>query len=319
MQYWNVVVLEADCLLNFSTCQMLEEAGCRLIHVFDAEDESLLVSCRKADAVLTFLTPISAKVIEAMEQCKSIVRLGVGYDSVDFQTAKRCGIPVSNIPDYCMGEVADHAMALALALTRGLPTLQKTLEGGGWFPRLPFPMRSSAEMTFGIIGLGRIGRATAERAKAFHFRLVAHDPYLEAESVRALGIDPLSLEETLAQSDVLSLHTPLTPETHHLLNAERLAFMKPTSILINTARGKIVDTMALAESLTQGRIGAAGIDVFEAEPLPEDHPLRSCPNTLLTPHWAWHSTESELRLHKMGAEEALRGLLGESLRSCINL
>jgi D-3-phosphoglycerate dehydrogenase len=147
---------------------------------------------------------------------------------------------------------------------------------------------------------------------------VAHDPYLEEGAFREMGTEPLSLEETLKQSDVLSLHTPLTAETHHLLNAERLSLMKPTSILINTARGKIVDTVALAEALKNCQLGAAGIDVFEEEPLPEDHPLRTSPNTLLSPHWAWHSTESELRLHKMGAEEALRGLRGETLRSRIN-
>lgn len=316
---WKVVALEVDCPLNAETCEFLEAQGCELVHVTDPDPDLHVRLCRDADGVLTFLTPVTATMLSQMEQCKGVVRLGVGYDSVNFRFAREKGIPVSNVPDYCMGEVADHAMALVLALLRGLPTLTKTIENGGWWPQLPFPMRSSAEVTLGIIGLGRIGRAVLERAKPFQFRLVAHDPYLSQETFEALGVRSLSLEEILQQADILTLHTPLTPETRHLINTERLALMKPSALLVNTARGKVVDTFALADALASRRLGGAGIDVFEEEPLPSEHPLRTTPNTLLTPHWAWHSAESELRLHRMGAEELLRGLRGEPLRSCINL
>lgn len=316
---WKVVVLEVDCPVNAPTCQFLEDQGCDLVHMTDPDPELHANLCRDADAVLTFLTPVTAPIISRMERCKSIVRLGVGYDSIDFRFAREQGIPVSNVPDYCMGEVADHTMALALGIARGLPVLARTVENGAWWPLLPFPMRSSAEMTFGIIGLGRIGRAVAERVKPFRFRLVAHDPYLKPEQFEALEVTRLTMDEILAQSDILSVHTPLTSETHHLLNAERIALMKPTAILVNTARGKVVDTHALANALNSRKLGGAGIDVFEEEPLPMEHPLRFTPNTILTPHWAWHSHESEFRLHYMGAEEALRGLRGEALRSCINI
>ncbi len=318
MEPETIVLLESDCPLDAPTCQALNSAGYTLRHIVTEDEGAIAEACRAASAVMTFMTPVRKCVIERMERCKIVVRLGVGYDSVDFAYARTRGIPVSNIPDYCMGEVADEALAMALALLRCLPFLDGFVRGGGWKPKLPYPIRSAEATTFGIIGLGRIGRATLAHAKGFPFRFVAYDPYLAPEEFARLGAESLSLEEILKQSDILSLHTPLTPETNQLLNAERLSLMKPTAILVNTARGKIVDTVALAAALREGRLGAAGIDVFEDEPLPDDHPLLSAPNLLLAPHWAWHSSESKERLHKMGGEEALRGLRGEPLRSCVN-
>lgn len=318
MEPETIALLESDCPLDAPTCHALEAAGYALRHVLTEDEEEIAEACRTASAVMTFLTPVRERVIERMERCKAIVRLGVGYDSVDYEYARKRGIPVSNIPDYCMGEVADEALAMALALFRCLPFLDGFVRGGGWKPELPYPIRSAETTTFGIIGLGRIGRTALARAQGFPFRFVACDPYLAEQEFARLGAEPLSLEEILKQSDILSLHTPLTAETNQMLNAERLRLMKPTAILVNTARGKIVDAEALAKALQEGRLGAAGMDVFEDEPLPPDHPLRSAPNVVLAPHWAWHSAESKERLHKMGGEEALRGLRGEPLRSCVN-
>jgi len=277
---------------------------------------------------------VTAEVIERLRRCRAIIRIGVGYDNIDIEAARKRGIAVCNVPDYCQGEVADHAMALALSLARSLPFLDRCVRQGVWKPALPHPMPAFEVMSFGVLGYGRIGRRTISRARGFEFRLLACDPYVPAEDFPA-DVARVPIEELLAQSDVLSIHAPLTPETKHLLNADRLALMKPTAILINTARGAIVDTQALVEALQSGRIAAAGLDVFEEEPLPVSgaarddrdlsdrkhaagHPLLSCPNALLTPHYAWHSRESRPKLYLMAVEEAIRAARGEPLRSCVN-
>jgi D-3-phosphoglycerate dehydrogenase len=318
MHSFRAVLLEGDCPLSSEACALLEAAGATLLHTEKTDSESLAPLCREADAVLTFLTEVRAPVLQAMERCKIVVRLGVGYDSIDYETARRHGIAVSNIPDYCTEEVADHALALALSLFRELPFLHDTLRHERWNPRLPYPMPPCDESVFGLIGLGRIGRAAAARARAFGFRLLAHDPYASEATFSDCGATSASLEEVLETADILSLHTPLTPETFHILNVARLRLMKPTAIVVNTARGKCIDTVALAKALEEGHLGAAGIDVFEEEPLPKEHPLRHAPRVLLTPHWAWHSARSQRKLHRMGVEEALRGVREEPLRSCVN-
>jgi D-3-phosphoglycerate dehydrogenase len=241
----------------------------------------------------------------------------VGYDNIDTEAAARRSIAVCNVPDYCKGEVADHAMALALSQARALPFLDAGLRAGVWKPALPRPMPAFESMSFGVLGYGRIGRLTIERARAFGFRLLACDPNVE-ESEFPDDVARCGLDELLSESDILSLHVPLTPETTHLLNGERLVRMKPTAILINTARGGVVDTAALVEALRNGRPAAAGLDVFEEEPLPVDHPLLACPNALLTPHYAWHSRESRPKLYLMAVEEAIRAARHETLRNCVN-
>jgi D-3-phosphoglycerate dehydrogenase len=260
---------------------------------------------------------VTEKVIQQLRCCKVIIRIGVGYDNVDLEAARARGIPVCNLPDYCIAEVADHALALALAQARALPFLDRCIRQGAWEPILPHPMPSFSEMNFGVLGYGRIGRGVIARARPFGFHLLACDPYL-SESEFPSDIRRCVLEALLAEADILSLHVPLTPETRHLMNAERLAAMRPTAILINTSRGAVVETQALAEALQAGRLAAAGIDVFETEPLPLNHPLLACPNALVTPHHAWHSRENKPKRYLMAIEEAIRGVRGEPLRSCVN-
>jgi D-3-phosphoglycerate dehydrogenase len=272
---------------------------------------------RDADALLVIGFAVTADVIQQLRRCKVIIRLGVGYDNIDAEAARERGIPVCNVPDYGSDEVADHAMALALGLARAVPFLDRCVRQGSWKPTLPYPMPGFAQMQFGVLGCGRIGRATLERARCFRFPLLACDPYVPEADIPP-DVRRCSLEELLASADILSLHVPLTRETRHLLNAARLALMKPTAILVNTSRGPVVDTSALAEALRQGRLAAAGLDVFEEEPLPVAHPLLSCPNVLVTPHHAWHSQESRRKLYLLAVEEAIRGVRGEPLRSCVN-
>lgn len=272
---------------------------------------------READALIVAWFPVTAEVLRQLRHCKVIVRLGIGYDNIDTEAAGEYGIPVCNVPDYCPQEVADHAMALALALARAVPFLDRCVRANAWKPTLPYPMSAFETLRFGVLGYGRIGKAAIERARGFRFALRACDPYLP-ESDFPADVRRCSLEELLADSDILSVHVPLTRETRHLLNAERLALMKPSALLINTARGPVVDTLALAEALQQGRLAAAGLDVFEEEPLPLDHPLLACPTVLTTPHYAWYSRESREKLYRMAVEEALRGVREEPLRSCVN-
>src|SRR5579871_1028547 len=272
---------------------------------------------RDAEVLMVLGYRVTAEVIRQLRRCKVIIRLGVGYDIIDAEAAQELGIAVCNVPDYCMAEVADHAMALALAQIRALPFLDRCVRQGVWKSQLPYPMPTCAEMNFGVLGYGRIGRATGARARGFGFHLLACDPYLPDADFPP-DVRRCTLEELLAEADLLSLHVPLTAETRHILNAERLALMKPTSILINTARGAVVETEALVEALRTGRIAAAGLDVFEEEPLPLDHSLLSCPNALVAPHFAWHSRESRARLYQLAVEEAIRGVRGEPLRSCVN-
>jgi len=272
---------------------------------------------REAEVLLVTWYNITADVIAQLRRCKVIIRVGVGYDNIDAEAARSRGIAVCNVPDYCPGEVSDHAMALALSMARALPFLDRCVRAGIWKPALPHPMPAFETMNFGVLGYGRIGRATIVRARGFGFQLMACDPYV-SESDFPSDVTRRSLKELLEAVDILSVHVPLTQETRHMLDAVLLARMKPTSILINTARGAVIDTSALVGALQTGRIAAAGIDAFEDEPLPLDHPLLACPNAFVTPHYAWYSRESRPRLYLMAVEEAIRAVRDEPLRSCVN-
>jgi len=281
-----------------------------------------------ADALIVFHTiRISADSIRRLQKCRVIVRCGVGYDNVDLAAAGSKGIYVCNVPDYGTDEVADHALALTLALARGLPFtergLRKTL--APWNFLAASPLERLAGATLGIIGLGRIGTATALRAKGFRLRVVACDPYLPDGYDKALGVNLLSLDELLAVSDIVSVHTPLTPETTKIIGAPQLAKMKPHAILINTARGKCVDVPAVAESLRQRKIGGAGLDVLPDEPPAKDDPIirlwqQDDPpvNLIITPHNAFYTEQSREEMRTKAAMEVRRVLTGERPRNVVN-
>lgn len=290
-------------------------AGIELASAQCKTAEDVIRAAADADGILVQWAPITAAVIQSLSRCKVIVRYGIGVDNVDLAAARQKGIPVCNVPDYCIDEVADHTLALALALARQLVPIDARTRAGVWKIHPDKPMPSFREMTFATAGYGRIARAVLDRARGFGFRLAAYDPYAAPAGD---GVTALSLDELFRQADILSLHAPLSPEAKHLVNAERLAGMKPTAILVNTARGALVDTVALARALAAGTIAAAGLDVFEIEPLAEDHPLRKCSNVLLTSHLAWFSESSVPKLQRLAAQEAVRALRGEPLRNQVN-
>jgi D-3-phosphoglycerate dehydrogenase len=296
---------------------LVESAGGEL-RAFQCSTEQEVISVAgDADALLVQFAPITRAVMATLTRCKAIVRYGVGLDNIDLEAASALRIRVCNIPDYCVDEVADHAFSLALALTRQIVEIDTLVKSGVWKQTAPRPMPASRDMTFITIGFGRIARAVLQRAEACGFGVAACDPYLSESSARQRHIRLLNMKQALAAADVLSLHVPLTKTTRHLINADALSFVKPTGVIINTARGGLIDTVALAKALSIGQLAGAGLDVFEEEPLPYSHPLRKCSNVLLTSHMAWYSEASGPELQRMAAEEAIRAMQGKPLHSCV--
>jgi D-3-phosphoglycerate dehydrogenase len=297
---------------------VLAAAGAELVVAQCKTAEAVIEAARDADALLVQWAPVPAAVIAALTRCKVIVRYGIGFDNVDIAAAKACGIAVCNIPDYGVHEVAEHAVALALALTRQLPQIDARLRGGVWKIVPDRPMPSLREMTFATAGFGRIARSAHRMMRGFDGKRIAYDPFVPADIMAMEGVEKVEIEDLFTRADILSLHLPMTPETKHFVSASRLAEMKRTAIIVNTARGPLIDTVALAAALTAGAIGGAGIDVFEQEPLPADHPLRSAPSALITSHVAWYSESSIPRLQRLAAEEVARALRGEALKNQVN-
>jgi D-3-phosphoglycerate dehydrogenase len=297
---------------------VLNDAGVELVVAQCKTAEDVIAAAKDADALLVQWAPVNAAVIATLARCKVIVRYGIGVDNVDLAAAKVKGIAVANVPDYGVHEVAEHAVSLALALARQLPQIDARTRAGTWKITPDRAMPSLSEMTFATAGFGRIARAAHTMMSGFGGPRIAYDPFVSKETMANEGVTKVELDELFTRADIVSLHLPLTPETRHFVNAARLASMKPTTVIVNTARGPLIDTVALAEALTAGTIAGAGIDVFEVEPLPADHPLRGAPRALLTSHVAWYSESSIPRLQKLAAEELVRGLRGEPLKNQVN-
>lgn len=262
--------------------------------------------------------PITAAGLARLKQCRAIIRNGVGYDSVDVSAAANLGIAVCNVPDYGTEEVADHAIALTLALCRQLFALDEEAKQLGWAIRVAPKLRRLRELTFGVVGLGRIGTATALRAKALGFRVVFHDPYLPNGADKAVGITRChSLDALLRQSDVLSLHCPLTEETHHLIGARELSLLKRGAFVVNTARGAVIEKDAIFEALRTDHLGGAGLDVVEDEPLRSAEEAAT-PNLIVTCHAAFCSVESKIEMRSTSARIALAAVTGAPLDNVVN-
>jgi D-3-phosphoglycerate dehydrogenase len=282
-------------------------------------EEELIEHGREADALLVIGEPLTAKVIDALDRCRVIARFGAGLDNVDINAATAKGIQVTYVPGASVEEVSDHALAMIFSLARRMPDLDAATRSGDWsvLDKLP-PFRRLVDQTVGIIGLGRIGQVLARKVRGLGMDLVAYDPFLDDGAVGALGARPLPLDELLATSDYVSIHTPLTPGTRHLIGPVELARMKPTACLINVARGGVVDQAALVTALGEGRLAGAGVDVFEAEPLPLDDPLLALDNVILSPHAAHHSLESMNELRSRVIADVAAVLAGEEPHFPVN-
>jgi phosphoglycerate dehydrogenase-like enzyme len=272
-----------------------------------------------ADALILWHGPlVDAGVIARMKRCRAIIRNGVGFDSVDIKAAAAAGIPVCNVPDYGTEEVADHAIALTLALYRQLFPLDAEAKRLGWKINVAPKMRRLRAQTFGIIGLGRIGTAAALRAKAFGFRVVFYDPYAPVGTHKAIGIERLgSLEELLRVSDTVSVHCPLSAETRGLIGAKEIALMKAGAFLVNTARGDIVQKAPTFAALRSGHLGGAGLDVVESEPLRSAEEAAT-PNLIVTCHAAFCSPEGMVEMRSTSAKIARAAVLGQPVWNRVN-
>jgi D-3-phosphoglycerate dehydrogenase len=279
-------------------------------------EDDFLVRCQDADGLLVQYGQVTRRVIDGLPRLRLLVRYGVGVDGIDLDAATARGIPVANVPDYGTDEDANHAVALLLALARRIARLDRQTRAGRWSVFEVQPMHRLLGQTVGIVGCGRIGRRVARKLAGFDVRLLACDPYV---TELPPGVTASRLDRLLAEADHVTLHCPLTADTHHLIDAAALARMKPTAALINTARGGLVDTAALADALAAGRLAAAGLDVTESEPLDPASPLLRLENVIVTPHAAWYSEEGRSDLKRKVAEEAVRVLLrGEPPLHCVN-
>jgi D-3-phosphoglycerate dehydrogenase len=299
---------------------ILEPLGCEIVAPKQiAAPAELAALVADADYVITQFAPVTAEVIAVMRRARAIVRYGVGVDNVDLDAARVRGIPVCNVPDYCLDEVADHTLALILAATRHVVAHCLAVRQGRWALAVPLPaMKALGDLTVGVVGCGRIGREVVRRLQAFKSRVLVHDPVVPADQVRALGCVPLTMPELLGQSDLVTLHCPSTAQTRRLINREAIAQMKRGAILINVSRGDLVDPAAVVDALQSGRLGAAGLDVFDPEPIPAHSPLLRMDNVILSPHNASASVKAVGKLRETVAGIIARVIRGEPLLNVVN-
>jgi D-3-phosphoglycerate dehydrogenase len=298
---------------------VLTAAGAELRSGNDRHVSALKQIVAQADAIITQFAPIDAEVIAAMQQAKVIVRYGIGVDNVDLKAARQRGIPVCNIPDYCIDEVADHTLAFILGVTRQVVPNTLHVRNGKWGLATPLDqLRTLRDQTVGLVGFGRIGREVAARLAPFKCRRLVHDAFVPTDTVRTAGCEPVSLDELLVQSDIVTLHCPSTPQTKRLLNDDSLSRMKQGSVVVNLGRGDLIDSGSLIAALRSGKVSAAALDVFEQEPLPPENPLRLMPNVISASHIASASPKSVRTLRETAAKIAVLALRGEPLPNIVN-
>jgi D-3-phosphoglycerate dehydrogenase / 2-oxoglutarate reductase len=300
---FRVVLIEHNYASTEVERRIIEAAGGEFIDAERLPLSEALELCREAEGILFRRIPVTREMIREFRKCRVIVRYGVGTDNVDTQAATEAKIIVGHVPAYCVDEVSSHAIALMLACARKIVATHKRVEHGAWEVHREHPLYRVAGKTVGIVGLGTIGRAVVRKLRGWDVELLAADPFIEAERARECGVTLVDFETLCRRSHFVTLHLPLLPETRHLLSAKAFALMQPGAILVNTARGPVVDTGALLAALHGRQIAAAGIDVFEEEPLPVDSPLRRHPRIVVTDHAAWYSEESQQELQRTAAEQ----------------
>jgi D-3-phosphoglycerate dehydrogenase / 2-oxoglutarate reductase len=300
--------------------EALAPLDAEIVEIGAKSDEDFAKEARDADALYAKGRPITKRLIDGLERCKVIALGSVGVDSVDIGAATARGIPVTNVPDTFIEEVADHAMMLILATFRRVTTMDRLVRENRWAEGRPLLSQFPRLMgqTLGLIAFGHVARAVAVRARAFGVHIVAYDPYVEELVVSQYGVEPVNLTELLQRSDIVSMHAPATPDAHHLLTEHHFRLMKPEAIFISTGRGPTTDETALVKALKEGWIAAAGLDVLEKEPPDTSNPLLKMDNVILTPHVASASARFDpVRKRRVGQEIALV-LSGRWPRSCVN-
>jgi D-3-phosphoglycerate dehydrogenase len=290
--------------------EILAGIGASVVSAQCRTEEEVAALCADADAVLTQWAPVTAAVIDRMEKCRVIVRYGIGVDNVDLDAARARGVPVVNVPDYAIEEVADHTLALLLAAVRKIPQVVSRVRHGEWQIAPCRPIIGLQGKRLGVAGFGNIARAVAKRAQAFGMDVIGYDPFVAEEAFRERGVGKVDWETLLAECDLLSVHLPLNTATRRLLGDEAFSRMKPGSYLVNTSRGGVVDSAALERAVREGRLAGAALDVLEEEPIAPDSPLLKLEQILVTSHCAWYSESSLVRLQQYAALEVKRVLEG---------
>ncbi|MGD0240899.1 MAG: C-terminal binding protein [Streptosporangiaceae bacterium] len=294
---------------------LLEGMGYQVRYLNGLSDRSGLDG---ADALMVTVQEVTDEILAAMPACKIVARVGTGLDSIDLDAAARRGIQVTYVADYSVDEVSTHAIALLLSWARRIPQYLDLVRAGQWNSVGAGTIRRLTEQALGVAGFGRIGQAAAGKARGLGLRVLVCDPYRSGDDIRAAGCEPASWGTLLAESDFISLHVPLTPDSEHLIDAAALRAMKPTAVLINTARGALVDEAALAAAISAGEIAGAALDVLATEPPAADSPLLADPRVLITPHGAWYSTEAQRDVAVRACEDVQRVLSGQPPRSPAN-
>jgi D-3-phosphoglycerate dehydrogenase / 2-oxoglutarate reductase len=276
-----------------------------------ASADDILAVARDADAILVTYAKLPGELLRQLKSCKAIGRFGLGVDNIDLPAAKRLGIAVNYVPDYCLREVSDHAMALLLSLARKVTLSNKLVQSGRWEVPPLVPLRRLEGQSLGLVGFGNIPRALAPKAKAFGLQVLTHDPYVSNDVLNAAGVEGVTFDDLLGRSDFVSVHAPLMPATRSLMNAAAFAKMKKGAFFINTARGPLVDEQALVAALDSGQLGGAALDVVATEPLAKDSPLLGRDNVIITPHTAFYSVEALEELQTKCASDVARVLGGQ--------
>lgn len=298
--------------------KILEAAGIVLDECQCRTEQALIDACREADGVIVQYCAITERVIRAMERCRVIIKYGIGVNNIDVDAASAKGIYVCNVPDYGVDEVSNHAIAMMLALSRGLKSLNESLTSGAWGYAPVVPLHRMAGSTLGLVGLGRIPSLVAKKMAGFGLRILAYDPFARPEAARKLGVELVEFDTLVAESDYISIHCPLTPRTQGLFGPKTFRRMKSTAILVNTARGPVIQQQALEKALRTGELAGAGLDVYEQEPLPKDSPLLHMSNVICTPHCAWYTEEAVTAVQEKAAQEAANVLTGHAPWHAVN-
>ena len=289
---------------------VVAKAGLTLTAGKCKSEDDLIALCADADGIINQYALITPRVIAALKNCKVISRYGIGLNTIDVPAATHAGICVANVPDGSLEDVSDHAAAMMLMLARGLNRFDAALRAGRWNYAEAKPLFRMKGKTLGLLSFGQIPQRLARKMASFGVNIIAHDPYANKDAAEKLGVKMVDAETLYRQSDFLSVHVPLTDSTKGLVGAAQLALLKPTAILINTARGPIIDQAALIDALLNKRIAAAGLDVFETEPLGPDHPFTRMPNVVLSPHCAWYSEESEFEIRTKATQNVVDVMQG---------
>lgn len=297
---------------------LIEGEGLEFARFQDRTPQGIIRNAAGAQGVITSYGDYTREVFEALPQLRVVSRTGVGFDSIDVAAATEHGVAVCNVPGYGTEVVSDHAIALAMACLRRINELDSDLKAGVWDFARARPLGQCAGRTFGVVGMGEIGRAVAKKASGLGFRVVCWSRSLKPGRRTPEGYDILDYEELLKVSDVVSFNCALAPQTRHMLDEARIALMKPTAVVVNTSRGPVIDTVALARALEEGRLWGAGIDVFETEPVSPDHPLLRAPHTVLSAHAAYWSEESARELRRRAAQAAIDVVCGRRPADCLN-